>query len=88
MIVTGWTKEEHLQNIKQILSKLHGYVMEPRIDKCVFFRQHGTHLGYIISADGLKATEECVNAIVNIPTPENVKQLECVIGNLNYCVVP
>ena len=38
----------------------------------------------MISADGLKPSEECINAIVKIPKPENVKQLESFSGKLNY----
>ena len=38
----------------------------------------------MISADGLKPSEERVEAIVKIPTPENVKQMEGFIGKLNY----
>ena len=49
-----------------------------------FFRQQVTYLGHVISADGLKPSEERVDAIVKIPTPENVKQLESFIGKLNY----
>ena len=84
VIVTGRTKEEHLQNIKQVLAALTDYGMKLRLDKCEFFQQHVTYLGHVISADGLKPSEERVDAIVKIPTPENIKQLESFIGKLNY----
>ena len=54
VIVTGRKKEEHLQNIKQVLSALNEYGMKLRLDKCEFFRQQVTYLGHVISADGLK----------------------------------
>ena len=84
VIVTGRTKEEHLHNLKQVLAALTEYGMKLRLDKCEFFQQHVTYLGHVISADGLKPSEERVDAIVKIPTPENVKQLESFIGKLNY----
>ena len=39
VIVTGRTKEEHLQNLKQVLSALNKHFMKLRPDKCEFFRQ-------------------------------------------------
>ena len=84
VIVPGWTKEEHLQNFKQVLAALNEYGMKLRLDKCEFFRQQVTYMGHVISADCLKPSEERVNAIVKIPTPDNVKQLESFIGKLNY----
>ena len=84
VIVTGRTKEEHLQNLKQVLAALTEYGMKLRLDKCEFFQQHVTYMGHVISADGLKPSEERVEAIVKIPTSENVKQLESFIGKLNY----
>ena len=84
VIVTGRTKEEHLQNLKQVLAALTECGMKLRLDKCEFFQQHVTYLGHVILADGLKPPEERVDAIVKIPTPENVKQLESFIGKLNY----
>ena len=84
VIVTGRTKEEHLHNIKHVLAALTEYGMKLRLDKCEFFQQHVIYLGHVISADGLKPSEERVDAIVKIPTPENVKQLESFIRKLNY----
>ena len=83
VIVTGRTKEEHL-NIKQVLAALNEYGMKLHLDKCELFRQQVTYLGHVVSADGLKPSEERVDAIVKIPTPKSVKQLESFIGELNY----
>ena len=74
-------EEEHLQHLKQVLSPLTEYGTKLRIDKCEFFRHQ---LTYLISSDGLNPSEECITAIVKIPTPEKVKQLESFIGKLNY----
>ena len=84
VIVTGRTKQEHLQNLKQVLAALDEYGMKLRFDKCEFFKHQVTYLGHVISADGLKPSEVRIDAIVKIPTPENVKQLESFIGKLNY----
>ena len=84
MIVTGRTKEEHQQNLKQVVSALNEYGMKLRLDKCEFFQLHVTYMGHIISADGLKPSEERVDGIVKIRAPEDVNGLESFIGKLNY----
>ena len=58
--------------------------MKLRLEKCEFFRKQVTYLGHVISAEGLKPSEKRVDAVVNFPKPENVKQLESFIGKLNY----
>ena len=83
VIVTGRTKEERLSNLKQVFSALNEHCMQLRIDKCEFLRKQVTYLGHVISAEGLKLSEKRVDAVVNFPKPENVKQLESVIGKLN-----
>ena len=84
VIVTGRTEEEHLSNLKQVLSALNEHGMKLRLEKCEFFRKQVTYLGHVISAEGLKPSEKRVDAVVNFPKPENVKQLESFIGKLNY----
>ena len=43
-----------------------------------------SYLGYIISKDGLCASEERVQAILQYATPTDLKQLESFVGKLNY----
>ena len=70
--------------MKQVLSALNDHGMKLRLEKCEFFRKQVTYLGHVISAEGLKPSEKRVDAVVNFPKPENVKQLESFIGKLNY----
>ena len=42
------------------------------------------YLGYIISNDGLRASDERVQAILQYATPIDLKQLESFVGKLNY----
>ena len=43
-----------------------------------------SYLGYIISKDGLCASDERVQAILQYATPTDVKQLESFVGKRNY----
>ena len=48
VIVAARTKEEHLQDLKQVLSALNEYGMKLRLDESEFFRQQVTNLGRVI----------------------------------------
>ena len=42
------------------------------------------HLGYLMDKDGLHATLEKVQAILQKPVPKNVKELRAFLGLVNY----
>ena len=84
IIVTGQTKAEHLENLRRVFAALDNYGLKLQLDKCVFFAPEVSYLGYIISKDGLCASEERVQAILQYATPTDLKQLESFVGKLNY----
>ena len=84
IIVTEQTKAEHLVNLRRVLEALDNYDMKLQLDKCVFFATEVSYLGYIISKDGLRASDERVQAILQYATPTDLKQLESFVGKLNY----
>ena len=84
IIVTGQTKAEHLENLRRVLEALDNYGLKLQLDKCVFFATEVSYLGYIISKDGLRASNERVQAILQYATPTDLKQLESFVGKLNY----
>ena len=84
IIVTGQTKEEHLENLRRVLEALDNYGLKLQLDKCVFFATEVSYLGYIISKDGLRASDERVQAILQYAMPTDLKQLESFVGKLNY----
>ena len=84
IIVTGQTKAEHLGNLRRVFAALDNYGLKLQLDKCVFFAPEVSYLGYIISKDGLCASEERVQAILQYALPTDLKQLESFVGKLNY----
>lgn len=52
--------------------------------KCVFLVQEVSYLGYIISKDGVKADPAKIEAIKNIPRPQNVTELRSFLGLVNF----
>lgn len=82
--VTGPTKEIHLNRLNEVLYRLREAGLKLQKDKCRFFQDSVTYLGYVISKDGLKACTKKVEAIINAPRPSNVLQVKQFLGMVNY----
>ncbi|GFX65955.1 retrovirus-related Pol polyprotein from transposon 412 [Trichonephila clavipes] len=65
VIIGGRTFEEHLQNIRKVLSKLSDANLKLNPSKCKFFQKEVNYLGHIISAEGVRTNPEKVSAVKN-----------------------
>ncbi|GFX25222.1 retrovirus-related Pol polyprotein from transposon 297 [Trichonephila clavipes] len=69
VIIEGRTFEEHLQNIRKVLSKLSDANLKLNPSKCKFFQKEVNYLGHIISAEGVRMDPEKVSAVKELETP-------------------
>ena len=60
ILVIGRTETEHLQNLHEVLSRLEKLGICVQKEKCSFFLPSVEYLGHIISAEGLKPTDDKV----------------------------
>jgi len=84
ILVTGVNEEEHFKTLEMVLSKLGEFGLRCNMDKCLFFQDQVSYLGYIISKSGKQPDPKRIEAIQKLPTPADVKQVEAFIGKLNY----
>ena len=84
ILITGKTKQEHLDNLSAVLQRLAAAGMKLRPEKCSFILPEVEYLGHKISEKGLQPTTQKVRAIVEAPRPTNVSQLKSFLGMLNY----
>ncbi|GFX93612.1 retrovirus-related Pol polyprotein from transposon 412 [Trichonephila clavipes] len=80
----GRTFEEHLQNIRKVLSKLRDANLKLNPSKCKFFQKEVNYLGHIISAEGVRTDPEKVSAVKNWKRPENLRELQSFLGLCTY----
>ena len=67
ILVTGETKDEHLRNLEQVLTRLENANIQLKRNKCEFMLPAVEYLGHRISALGLQPTQEKTEAIRNAP---------------------
>ena len=80
IIVSGSNLEEHNKHLTKTLQKWSQVGLVLNIDKRVFRQAELSHIGEVITIDGVKPDPETVQAIREMPTPTNVTELQCVLG--------
>ena len=84
ILITGATEEEHLQRLEVVLRRLQQHGFRLKKAKCKYMAESVDYLGYLIDSEGLHATEEKLQAILQAPTPRNVQELRSFLGLVNY----
>ncbi|XP_030380964.1 uncharacterized protein K02A2.6-like [Scaptodrosophila lebanonensis] len=82
--VTGSNLQEHISNLKTVLSKLKSAGLTLNANKCEFFKSKIRYLGFSIDRYGLSKNVDRVSSVLLAPTPKNVSELRAFIGMVNY----
>ena len=83
--VKGKTFDEHLDNVRLVLTRIRdcGYTLNAL--KCMFFQNKVKYLGHIIENGFISIDPSRTNDIVNCPMPNNVKSLRRFLGMSQFC---
>ena len=84
ILITGSDEDEHFRTLDTVLSRLGEFGFKCNVDKCSFFQDEVSYLGYIVNKTGKRPDPQRVAAIMNLPAPKNVKEVEAFIGKVNY----
>lgn len=84
IVVTGSNFDEHIKTLRIVLSKLQRVNLKLNLDKCVFFQEQISYLGFIIDRNGQHKTNERIDTILKAPFPTDVSQIRSFVGMVNY----
>ena len=84
ILIAERSKEGNKKLVETVLERLEEFNIRVNLDKCKFFSQSVEYLGHYIDQTGIHPKADKVEAIVNAPAPENVKQLQAFLGLLNF----
>ena len=84
ILVTGDSNQEHLQNLEEVLRRLHRNGVRLKKRKCAFMQSSVDYLGHRIDSQGIHPDTRKVEAIQNAPQPTKVSELRSVLGMINY----
>ncbi|GJT49829.1 reverse transcriptase domain-containing protein [Tanacetum coccineum] len=82
MVIKSKTELEMIKDIEETLLTLKKVNMKLNPKNCSFRMEKGKFLGYIVTSEGIKANPEKAKAIVNMPSPTNLKQMQRIRGKL------
>ena len=100
LIVTGNTEKKHLTNLQKTLQCLKDSGFRLRESKCSFLQTrnndqffssclsfqsvHFSYLGHVINKDGIRPMTDKIEAIQNMPLPQDQKELRSFLGMVIY----
>eukprot|EP00253_Pinus_taeda_P031291 PITA_31291 len=76
--------QEHLKHLRQIFMTCRKYGISLNPKKSLFALEEGKLLGHMISKDGIRIDLERIQAILQIPYPRNIKELQAFLGKINF----
>ena len=82
MLVKSLKAVDHVSHLKQAFDLLREYNMKLNPEKCSFGVKSGKFLGYLVSKRGIEANPAQIKAVMEIPSPQNVKDVQKLTGRL------
>ncbi|GKB88332.1 reverse transcriptase domain-containing protein [Tanacetum coccineum] len=82
LVIKIRTGKEVIRDIEETFKTLREINMKLNLKKCAFGIREGTFLGYKVDADGLRVCPDKVEAVLNLPSPKCLKDVQKLNGKL------
>lgn len=84
LIISGETEADHDKNLKCVLDRAVKYNIKFNQDKIQFKSKEVKFLGQVFSKNGVKASNSHINAILEMPNPQNKADLLRLLGMAKF----
>jgi hypothetical protein len=84
IIVFGRTWEEHMRNLELVLQRISMAGLKLKPKKCQLCQKRVKFLGHIVSSDGIEVNPAKVEAVQNMPEPQNTTDVRAFLGLASY----
>ncbi|KAH6570846.1 hypothetical protein BASA83_002898 [Batrachochytrium salamandrivorans] len=84
IVVYGNELAQHKKDVNFVLQILCNNKLYCKPEKCHFYKQSISYLGYIISSSGLEMDPSKISSITEWPTPKSVKDIQTLLGFTNF----
>nr|KYP64516.1 Transposon Ty3-G Gag-Pol polyprotein [Cajanus cajan] len=82
MVVKTKSSTDHVRDLEKILQQVKKFNMRLNPEKCVFGVQGGKFLGFMITCRGIEANPDKCQALLNMRSPQNHKEMQRLTGRL------
>jgi len=84
LTVFSKSNQQHLDHLRQVFLTCRKYGISLNPKKSLFGLEEGKLLSHIISKDGIKIDPDRIEAILQIPHPRNIKELQDFLRKINF----
>lgn len=84
IVVTGHNDKEHFDNLMEVFDRLTNAGLKVNKNKCAFFKEKISYLGFNIDCNGLHKDPSKVEAILQMPSPTDKTQAKSFCGLVLY----
>jgi transposase InsO family protein len=84
ILIHGKTMQQHNQRLEAVLRRARECQLKLNAKKTVIAQTEVQYTGHMLTGEGLKPTPDRVKAIVDLKEPENLSELESVLGMIAY----
>ena len=84
ILIYSKSQEDHDKHVKLVLDQLQKHHLRIDLEKSEFDKDEIEFLGHIIGIHGIRMDPKKVKAILQWPTPQNLKELQAFLGLANY----
>ncbi|GJS91350.1 reverse transcriptase domain-containing protein [Tanacetum coccineum] len=82
LVIKSHTEAELLRDIEETFRTLRKINMKLNPKKCTFGAVEGMFLGYMIGPEGIKPCPEKIEAVLQLPSPRTIKEVQSLNGKL------
>ncbi|GJR49182.1 reverse transcriptase domain-containing protein [Tanacetum coccineum] len=82
LVIKSCTKDEIIRDIEETFKTLREINMKLNPKKCTFGVEEGMFLGYKVNTKGIKVCPDKVNAVLSLPSPKCLKDVQKLNGKL------
>ena len=84
LIITGSNDETHFGNLEGALERMSSMGIKLKREKCVFMKPSVEYFAFVVDRDRIHPSTRKVQAIQEVPVPENPTDLKSFLGLINY----
>ena len=84
LLVWGSNEEEYDRRLAEVQKRVLQYGLLLNHDKCVMKQNTISFLGEILSAEGIRPSDDIISVINNMMKPQNREEVQRLLGLVNY----
>ena len=84
ILIYSNNEQEHVGHVREVLQHLRANDLHAKPEKCSFHVDSVEYLGVIVSPDGITMDPAKVQAVLDWPTPQSIKELQSFLGFANF----